>query len=79
MTETPKEMNENFLRGILHSESKSLAFESESDPEKPQTPTQIIDSLVKCGLLERKTISQNLQFAYDPVAEIMNEYYEEQN
>jgi WD40 repeat protein len=64
----PREIEHQFLRGVLVTEADDLAFMNVKS-DKPVDPAAIIEMLVVCGLLNRNRTNRRLQFAYDPVAE----------
>ena len=71
----PREVNVHQLRGALNGEANVDPF---LDAKKRHSvrSARIIDVLIDCGLLQRnRSNSQNLQFAYDPVAEHLAAYW----
>jgi len=65
----PREVDVGVLRGALNGEADVDPF-LDAKKKDNVTPAHIIDVLIDCGLLQRnRSNRQNLQFAYDPVAE----------
>jgi len=71
----PNEFDEPFMHGVLNnSATESAPFYAEkSDTEI--NPKELIRMLDNAGILERKPESGNLQFAYDPIAEVLAQMY----
>jgi hypothetical protein len=65
---TPREIEQEFLRGVLVKEADLMSFMN-SRNNAAVDPAAIIEMLVDCGLLNRNVTNRRLQFAYDPVAE----------
>ena len=65
---TPREIEPQYLRGVLVKEADGLPFLNAAETQNID-PATLIDMLVDCGLLNRKPVNRRLQFAYDPVAE----------
>ena len=66
----PREISWDYLRGVLVSETDRFPFMDARSEEKID-PAAVIEMLVQSGLLNQNLTNQNLQFAYDPVAEIL--------
>jgi hypothetical protein len=66
----PREVERLHLRGALQSEDDRAPFLSEQDSEAIPPP-RIITRLVESGILNEVRIGDRVQFAYDPVAEIL--------
>ena len=64
----PQEISEQQLRMALMREANATPFYDEAG-EKEVGPAQLVEMLIRSGLMGRGT--RNLQFAYDPVAEIL--------
>ena len=70
----PREVNRLHLRGVLQGEANQMRLFDRANKE-PVEPAAIIDRLVECGLLEITHHGLRLNFAYDPVAEILAAYW----
>ena len=67
---SPREIGADYLRGVLDHEADRLPFMNAAGATNV-TSAVIIDQLESCGLLMRNPVNRRLQFAYDPVAEIL--------
>lgn len=67
---SPREIGADYLRGVLDHEADRLPFMNAAGATSV-TSAVIIDQLESCGLLMRNPVNRRLQFAYDPVAEIL--------
>jgi len=66
----PREIEQAYLRGVLVKEADAMAFMNAGN-NAPKDPAAIIEMLIDCGLLNRNVTNRRLQFAYDPVAELL--------
>lgn len=71
---TPREIKVDVLRTALNISADKLPFMNSTNSDQIN-PARIIEMLVDCGLLNRKQHSRHLQFAYDPVAELLAEMH----
>ena len=66
----PRELEFEYLRGVLIREADSSRFLNETR-DAAVDPARLIDDLVSCGILNRNAANRRLQFAFDPVAEYL--------
>ena len=67
-SDTPRELDSEYLRGVLVREADKLKFMNDANTA-PVDPAAVVDMLVTCGVLNRNRTNRRVQFAYDPVAE----------
>jgi hypothetical protein len=67
----PRELEVEYLRGVLAREADGSPFMN-ADADRPvEPPEALLAMLETCGLVVRNAINRRLQFAYDPVAELL--------
>jgi hypothetical protein len=66
----PREIETGYLRGVLAAQADAMPFNNANHTGTIDA-AEVIEILVNCGLLNRNRSNRNLQFAYDPVAEIL--------
>jgi WD40 repeat protein len=66
----PREIDRLHLRGVLQAETDRMPLLDAANARAVE-PAAIIDRLVACGLLNPAGRGHRLQFAYDPVAELL--------
>jgi hypothetical protein len=66
----PREVDAQYLRGVLASEADGAPFMNK-DAKEPVGAPALVEMLAACGLVVRNPINRRLQFAYDPVAELL--------
>ena len=66
----PREIDSQYLRGVFASEADAAPFMA-ADAAKAITPPALVAMLEECGLVVRNPVNRRLQFAYDPVAELL--------
>ena len=66
----PREIEAQYLRGVLASEADGAPFMN-AEAQQPVGAPALVEMLEACGLVVRNPINRRLQFAYDPVAELL--------
>lgn len=71
--EAPRELDSEYLRGVLARAADELPFMNAASTASVD-PAAVVEMLISCGVLNRnRTNRRALQFAYDPVAEVLAE------
>jgi len=66
---TPRQLDAEYLRGVLAGNAKELPFRDVSS-EKEVQPAALVEMLISSGVLNRNRANRRfVQFTYDPVAE----------
>jgi NAD(P)-dependent dehydrogenase (short-subunit alcohol dehydrogenase family) len=67
---SPREIDAEHLSGVFTTEADAVPF-IKADAGESIVPAALVEKLEECGLIVRNPINRRLQFAYDPVAELL--------
>jgi hypothetical protein len=67
----PREIDPQYLRGVFAREADGSPFMNADEDKAVEQPEALVGMLETCGLVVRTATNRQLQFAYDPVAELL--------